>query len=300
MPPAAEVRRHGRRGLDGTAAGAPQCSVQLGPELAADGLGGVYALPQLEVPFDFGCGPASGSVLMRLDASGACLWSKGYPWSAEVSASLTAPPSASVRLLPADGGALYVADTAPGAPELLGCAPSTLPGPSSFVAKLDGCGDCAWSRDVATAALDVQLSPAGGVVLATSFSGTIDLGGGPLASAGTDLAVGALSASGAPLWSARFGAAGAAVTLGAASVDGTGGVALRVSVTGAAVDFGGGPVSGSVLVKLDASGAFRFQVAPFDAGFFASDPCGAVITATYCASCAPGGDWGALVTKLSP
>ena len=272
--------------------------VTFGPKLAADGLGGVYALPLLaSSPFDFGCGPASGSLLMRLDASGACLWSKGY---------LVGRRGRGVgeraRLLPADGGALYVADTAPGAPELLGCArrpPSPEPEPR-FVAKLDGCGACTWSFDVATAALDVHVSPAGGVVLATSFSGTIDLGGGPLASAGTDLAVGALSASGAPLWSERFGAAGAAVAFGGVSVDGLGGVALRVNVTGAAVDFGGGPVLGSALVKLDASGAFRWQVAPFDAGFFASDPCGAVITATYCATCAPGGDWGALVTKLAP
>jgi hypothetical protein len=123
-----------------------------------------------------------------------------------------------------------------------------------------------------------------------------------------DLAVGALSASGAPLWSRSFGGAGATVsfdaaaptaTFGQISPDATGGAAEAVSVTGA-VDFGGGVISGGgVLFRLDASGAFRWQEAPFS-GFIASDPCGAVIAATSCAACAPGGVWGVSVSKLAP
>jgi hypothetical protein len=116
-----------------------------------------------------------------------------------------------------------------------------------------------------------------------------------------DLAVGALSASGAPLWSRSFGGAGATVSFDAAAPTATFGQISpdAVSVTGV-VDFGGGVISGGgVLFRLDASGAFRWQEAPFS-GFIASDPCGAVIAATSCAACAPGGVWGVSVSKLAP
>src|SRR5579871_1167393 len=50
------------------------------------------------------------------------------------------------------------------------------------------------------------MAPDGSVLLAGSFEGTIDLGGGPLRSAGgDDVFVARLDASGKHLWSKRFG-----------------------------------------------------------------------------------------------
>jgi hypothetical protein len=173
-------------------------------------------------------------------------------------------------------------------------------GTSTFVAKLDACGACLWSRSFETPAVDVELFPGGDLLLSTTYSGSLDLGGGPLHSAGTtDVAVGRLSASGAPLWSRSLGAAGATVTRSQTTADATGGAALVLSVTGTA-DFGGGPVSGSgVLLKLDAAGALRWQKAPFS-GIVASDACGAVLAASDCTSCAPNNGWGVSVVKLAP
>jgi hypothetical protein len=249
-------------------------SVSMGVPVAADGAGGVYVGYSVSSgSYDFGCGAvaAGGAGLMRIGPSGTCMW-QGAP---------AATP------IPTASGRLYVERSA---------SPT-----STSVGELDpSTGASLWSHTYATTALGVQAFPGGGLLLTAIYSGTLDLGGGALHSVGTaDLAVGVLSASGATTWSKSFGRPGATVALAGASADATGGVALGLTVTGGTVDFGGGPISGSVLVKLDAAGAFRWQEAPF-AGAFAPDPCGAVVTAASCATCAPGGGEGVSVTKLAP
>jgi hypothetical protein len=255
-----------------------------GGALTGDGTGGVYI--------------TGGSTVVRLSASGQLLWSKAVSGS----------------VLPAGGGSAFVTGSFQGTVDL-GCGPmSSGAGTSSFVAEVDPSGACVWSRAFATGGMGVVLYPSGDLLLSTTFSGTLDFGSGPLESAGTsDCALAQLSPSGAVLWTRTFGSPGATVSCaqgsveGQGSVDATGSVALGVTVTGAAVDFGGGPVSGSALVKLDASGAFRWQVAPYPGQLlaggpqpFASDPCGAVITAATCATCAPAGGQGVSITKLAP
>ncbi len=138
------------------------------------------------------------------------------------------------------------------------------------------------------------------LLLSTTFSGTLPVGTGTLTSVGTaDLAVARISAAGAPMWIKSFGGAGATVTWIKAAADAAGGAVEEVSTSGS-VDFGGGAVSGeTALLKLDDTGAFRWQEVPFS-GYFAPDPCGAVITAADCATCAPGSAQGITVTKLAP
>jgi hypothetical protein len=257
------------------------------PTLAADGAGGVYLAADMGAATDLGCGAVSGTFVTRLDASGNCLWS-------------IAPPALGGffggKILPADAGQVYVVSPFQGTLDL-GCGPMS--GSGTFVAKLGPCGACVWSRSFASPTLDVELFPGGDILLSASYSGTLDLGGGPLTSAGaTSVAVGRLSASGSTLWSRSLGGVGASVAWGQAAADATGSAELVLTVTGAA-DLGGGPVSGGVLLKLDASGAFLWQHAPFT-GKVAPDPCGAVIAASDCATCAPGNTWGVSVEKLAP
>ncbi|MEO8701374.1 MAG: hypothetical protein ABI867_15105 [Kofleriaceae bacterium] len=84
----------------------------------------------------------------------------------------------------------------------------------------------------------VGVDGAGNTYLAARFVGTIDLGGGPLVSAGsTDIVVASFAPNGDHRWSRRFGGAESDQATGVAVVGG------KLYVTGsfsAAVDFGGG------------------------------------------------------------
>ncbi len=77
----------------------------------------------------------------------------------------------------------------------------------TFVAKLDSKGNPLWSKGyvaaggLGTIALrSVAIDPAGSIVLAGSFNGTIDLGGDPSASSGTDIFIAKLGSSGELHW----------------------------------------------------------------------------------------------------
>lgn len=103
----------------------------------------------------------------------------------------------------------------------------------------------------------VALTPSGGVVVAGYATGTIDLGGGPLAGGSDeDIFVLGLDAAGKPTLGKRYGD-GENQRAAALAVDASGGLIIGAEVTGA-VDFGGGPVScasrGVVLAKLEADG----------------------------------------------
>jgi hypothetical protein len=98
----------------------------------------------------------------------------------------------------------------------------------------------------------------GNTFVVGAFTGTLDLGGGPLVSAGgTDIFIARLDASGHHVWSRRFGDAADQSALGVA-VDAQGGVLVTGSFTGT-VDFGGGPlvsVGGTdvLVARFDAAG----------------------------------------------
>jgi len=156
-----------------------------------------------------------------------------------------------------------------GVVSLDGVAPSTPGLPSSggsFLASFDAAGALRWAK--ATPQLErVGIDAAGNIVVATHFLGTIDLGGGPLVSAGErDLAVARLDPDGNLLWSERFGDAGdqdissvAVTAAGEIVIAGGFGGTLDVG-TGPLVSAGTGATSelaarGDVYVaKLDTSG----------------------------------------------
>jgi hypothetical protein len=266
--------------------------------ITADEAGGAYVYGETDAQpamSDPGCGPVppSTAYLARIDASGACVFSEIVPRS---------------TLVPTHRGDVYLTGAFQGTIDL-GCGPIvSAPGAtSSFIARMSPGGTCAWSRGVASATMGAWTSAGGGVLVAASYAGTIDLGAGPIASAGTqDTAIARYDGGGALVWSRSFGAAGATVSWTAGAADATGGAAVSLTATGAPVDFGGGPAGGGdggagdhVLVRLDASGAFRWQQAPFE-GAFGIDPCGAVITASSCPSCMPANEYVVTATKLAP
>jgi hypothetical protein len=86
------------------------------------------------------------------------------------------------------------------------------------------------------------------------------------------------------------------------TADATGRVVVSGEFSGT-MNFGGGPVSGSntsFVVKLDAGGVFVWQRILPDGSVAASDPCGAVIVAAPCNTCAPNHAPGVSVSKLAP
>jgi hypothetical protein len=165
---------------------------------------------------------------------------------------------------------------------------------SLFVAKLDPAGHHVWSRgfgDQATVTrwgAGVALDASGNVFLTGYFGGTVDFGGGPLVSAGSDdIFIAKLDASGKHLWSRRFGAAGNHQGQSVA-VDGLGNVIVAGRFDGA-VDFGGGALVSAggfdlFVAKLDGAGNHRWSRSFGDAAYqfdasVAVDTAGSVIVA---------------------
>jgi hypothetical protein len=111
----------------------------------------------------------------------------------------------------------------------------------------------------------VGIDGQGHIVLATSFNGTIDFGGGPLVSAGGwDIAVAALDADGHLLWAERFGdmydqrVLGLAVTpAGDIAITGTFVGTLDLG-TGPLASAGGGAAQDVYLASLDAAGKAKW------------------------------------------
>jgi hypothetical protein len=146
----------------------------------------------------------------------------------------------------------------------LGGAPLTVNAQvgDAYLASIDADGQHRWSRAFGGAGFDygtgLAVAPGGDVLLTGVFETKIDLGGGPLSSAGDrDLFVARFTGDGEHVWSRRFGDAGTQQYIGVA-VDARGDVVLYGAFEGA-IDFGGGPLVSAggndvFMVKLDASG----------------------------------------------
>ncbi|MBI5514994.1 MAG: SBBP repeat-containing protein [Deltaproteobacteria bacterium] len=118
----------------------------------------------------------------------------------------------------------------------------------AYLASFTSVGGYRWSRRFGDSSRQEGRSVAvtdGTVLLTGSCQGNVDFGGGPLACAGFDDAfVAGFSASGAHLWSRRFGDSGYQFGDGIAVAD-RGGVVFTGSF-GGTVDFGGGPLTSAI------------------------------------------------------
>lgn len=151
-------------------------------------------------------------------------------------------------------------------------------GSDAFIVKYGADGAHAWSQRFgdanSSAGVSVAVDGSGNVFLAGHFTGSIDLGGGPLVSAGLgDVWIVKLDEDGAHQWSRSFGGVeGEGVY--PISVDGAGNVYLTGYFL-STVNFGGGPLVSAgfddiYLVKYDADGAHvwsrRFGTAGHESG----------------------------------
>lgn len=132
-----------------------------------------------------------------------------------------------------------------------------------FVAKYSAAGAYIWSRRFGGSSSEfpfaVAIDSQGAVVVAGTFQGTVDFGGGPLTSAdGEDIFVAKYSAAGSHIWSQRFGGEGSDRAL-AVAIDNEDNV-LVAGYFNDTVDFGGTPLTNAggadvFVAKLGATGA---------------------------------------------
>ena len=245
--------------------------------VAFDSGGNVLIAVQHNGTVDFGGGPIAALntdvVIVKLDASGAHVWSQCYgDASGQSPNGITVDSSDNVIVTGNFGGVIN-----------FGCGSMSSAGPSAdlFVAKLSPAGACLWSKGAGDAALlqngiSVATDPAGNVFVAGDLNGTIDFGGGPLTSTGlTDMVLAKLDPSGAHVWSKRFGTNTGNDSVQSIACDAAGHVTLAGSVVcippgkgdppcNATIDFGGGPLVGfgdydAVLADFDASGAHAWS-----------------------------------------
>src|SRR6185437_9195679 len=150
---------------------------------------------------DFGLGTVNGPTLLHYDPSGTL-----------VSDTLPAPkPFLYDTVTVGALGDLFYVTGALGTIDQ-GCGTVGTAGASTtVVTERDTTGTCLWSKALPNTT-HVAIDPSQNVLLATTFSGTIDFGGGPLTSVGKqDLAIAKLDPSGNVVWSKSFGASGASM-----------------------------------------------------------------------------------------
>lgn len=137
-----------------------------------------------------------------------------------------------------------------------------LSGGNVFVAKFDPDGNHLWSNRFGSGSgfgLSVATDINGNVLATGYFGGTIDFGGGPLASTGSkNMYLAKLDPTGAHLWSKRIGDANTAGL--SVALDGSGNVYVT-GYFGGSLDFGGSTIQSTsskdiFVAKLDANGNY--------------------------------------------
>lgn len=215
---------------------------QLGRSVAVDGSGNIIVAGSMQGSVDFGGGPLTSAggydiFVAKFDADGNHLWSQRFgDGSQEEGYSVAVDASGNVVVTGWFGGSVDF-----GGGMLTGAGLD-----DAFVAKFGPSGDHIWSHGFGDGTtqrgFDVATDASGNVIATGYFQGSVDFGGGLLASAGgKDIYVAKYDANGSHLWSQQFGDAvdqsGQGVVCDASG---------NVIVTGlfeSAVDFGGGPLT---------------------------------------------------------
>jgi hypothetical protein len=274
--------------------------------LGVDELGNVYASGTLSGSVNFGGGVLTSVggddiFVLSLDPDGDHLWSKR--------AGNTGSDTVGSMAVDLDGN-VYLTGRFTYSIDFGGGVLTSAGADDLFAVKLDQFGDPLWTQGAgdltSQSGTAIAVSALGDVFLGGDFQGTVDIGGGPMASAGgSDIFVARLDSAGGPVWSQRFGDT-ADQHLVSLAVD----VEENVVVTGqfqGTLDFGDGPHTSAggndiFVAKLDPSGSVLWSKSFGDATFaqsarsVATDAGGNVVVAgTFGGTADFGG--GALVCK---
>jgi hypothetical protein len=225
-------------------------------EIAATATGTTLISGIFEGTIDLGAGPLiaspGASFVAELDVDGQPVWGK-VVGAADGGAVVWG-------LGPTPDGGVIVTGSFNGTLDLGGGALVSAGLGDLFVAKLDAVGEHVWSKRFGDADNQgfarVAVDAAGDVVLVGAYDGTVDFGGGPLATVGFISGfVVKLDAGGGHLWSKRFG--DELVKAGEIALSASGNVYITGGYIGGA-DLGGGPLpnGGCIFVgAFDPSGA---------------------------------------------
>lgn len=233
-------------------------SPQVGAAVAIDPSGAVIVAGELTGSADFGgailtSADKSDVFVVKLDQSGSHVWSKRWGATEDQSA----------RLVGVDQeGNVFLAGHFRGGLDFGDGAISYVGGVDVFLAKLDPSGNLLWKRGYGSG-LDetvggLAVDGEGGVVLVGTFHESVNLGGGPLNSAGgADFFAVKLDAGGNHIWSRRFGD-GTEQSIIRVGSDVAGNTILTGALLGT-LDFGNGPMPSAggkdiFIAKLDALG----------------------------------------------
>ena len=224
--------------------------------LIPDDKGDIVVCGYFEGTMDTGAGEltseASDMVLVKLDSAGNQVWTR-----------LLGGPENQYGQVVSDGeGGLILTGQMEGSMDL-GAGTLTSEGAEdAFIARFDADGKLLWNKRFGgpghQSAGQARLDAKGDIVVIGRFEETIDLGGGPLTSAGNiDGYVAKFDLQGNHLWSKSFGD-GSQQVLGSMDVDSAGNILLTGMFVGA-MDFGGGPITTAggfdvFVAKLDPDG----------------------------------------------
>lgn len=228
--------------------------------VALDPAGYVVATGSFFGAIDLGGGPLSSAgqqdvYLAKFDSSGNHIWSRRFGDAvAQFARTVVIDGSGNVILTGSFNGSVNFGGTS-----LVSAG-----GLDIFVVKFDTNGGLVWSKRFGDANTqtgnDVALDSAGNLIATGAFSGSVDFGGGMLASAGqSDIYLVKFDVNGNHVWSKRFGDASVQTGSGLA-VDGSGNVVATGSFNGT-LDFGGAAMTSAggsdiFLVKFDPGGGF--------------------------------------------
>lgn len=217
-------------------------ATQEGREVGLLGSGDVVLMANVLGTTDFGGGGLAADAdadfaFARFGAGGAHVWSRiAHGNFASFRSGMDVTPT----------GAICAAGAFTGTADL-GGGTITSSGQDAWAVRYDSSGNHLWSVRLGGTGSDVGLGawwdPDNQVIVSGTYTGAVDLGGGPLpAFGGGDAFLVALDTAGAHAWSRGWGTTGGEFRC-EAEVGPTGDPVL--STSGGAVDFGGGAVGGS-------------------------------------------------------
>jgi len=248
-------------------------SFQSDASVATDGSDNVIVGGSFASSIDFGGGPLVSAgqqniYVVKFNSAGDHVWSQSFgDTESQIAHAVVTDGSDSILVTGFNSG---VVD--------FGGGPIATAGTSDiFIVKLDAAGSHDWSQGFGDESVqfgqDLTVDGSGNVTVTGRFQDTVDFGGGPLTSAGSDdIFVARFDAAGIHLWSERFGDASSQEGCGI-TTDASGNVFSTGHFKGS-VDFGGGPLTSTgsadidiYVVKFNAAGPVPTLLQAFDAGY---------------------------------